>query len=44
MFPESILLVVVTHATFHAATAMIGNDHRQQQVNVSLECASAGES
>jgi len=44
MFPESILLVVVTHATFHAATAMIGNDHRQQQVNVSLECAFAGES
>lgn len=37
MFYKSILLMIVTHAMLHAATAVVGNDHRQQQVNVPLE-------
>ncbi|XP_011331751.1 corticotropin-releasing factor-binding protein [Ooceraea biroi] len=32
MFPKSILLVIVIHATFDIAIAMIGNDHHQQQI------------
>lgn len=36
MFLKSILLAVaVAHATLDVAAAMIGNDHRQQQVKIS---------